>query len=61
MQQWIDAILELPPTDAPVDDLLAVSLGQSRGSRAPEPDWRRAPTASTASTQDLWEHLGDFA
>ena len=41
----------------PVDDLLRVYLGQSRGSRAPEPDGRYP----VADVNDLWDHLGDFA
>ena len=41
----------------PVDDLLRVYLGQSRGSRAPEPAGRYP----VAEVNDLWDHLGDFA
>ncbi len=41
----------------PVDDLLLVYLGQSCGSRAPEP--ARRDTA--LDPVDLWDYLGDFA
>jgi hypothetical protein len=57
MQTWIDTVVELPPTTPVVDDLLAVYLGQSCGSRAPASD---APWPVT-QVQDLWDHLGDFA
>jgi hypothetical protein len=57
MQTWIDTVVELPPTTHVVDDLLAVYLGQSCGSRAPASD---APWPVT-QVQDLWDHLGDFA
>jgi hypothetical protein len=57
MQTWIDTVVELPPTTAPVDDLLALYLGQSCGSRAPASD---SPSPVT-QTQDLWDYLGDFA
>ena len=57
MQTWIDAVVELPLTTPRVDDLLAVYLGQSCGSRAPEPDLRSPVTQA----QDLWDYLGDFA
>jgi hypothetical protein len=42
----------------PVEDQLRVHLGQSGGSRVPEPavDVRCTPDAS-----DLWDQLGDFA
>ena len=40
-----------------VDDLLLVYLGQSSGSRAPEPG-RRNPALDVL---DLWDYLGDFA
>jgi len=42
---------------APVEDLLLVYLGQSSGSRAPEPE-RRNPALDSL---DLWDYLGDFA
>ena len=47
------------PTYAPppVEDLLRVYLGQSSGSRAPEPG-RRHPALDVL---DLWDYLGDFA
>jgi hypothetical protein len=57
MQTWIDTVVELTPTTAPVDDLLALYLGQSCGSRAPASD---SPSPVT-QTQDLWDYLGDFA
>lgn len=41
----------------PVDELLLVYLGQSSGSRAPEPEGRYPLTDS----QELWDYLGDFA
>ena len=41
----------------PVEDLLRVYLGQSCGSRAPEPA-RRNPALDSI---DLWDYLGDFA
>ena len=49
-----------PPTTyapPPVEDLLRVYLGQSSGSRAPEPG-RRNPALDVL---DLWDYLGDFA
>ena len=57
MDVWIDTAVEPPTEAAPVDDLLLVYLGQSRGSRAPEVDGR----SPTVDLQDLWDHLGDFA
>jgi hypothetical protein len=48
-----DRIIQYPP----VDELLQVYLGQSSGSRAPEPDVR----PRVADPQDLWDQLGDFA
>jgi hypothetical protein len=58
MQTWIDTVVELPiVTTPPVDDLLAVYLGQSCGSRAPEPEY----PSPVAQTLDLWDYLGDFA
>jgi hypothetical protein len=57
MQTWIDTVVELPVASAPVDDLLAVYLGQSCGSRAPEHEW----PSPVAPAQDLWDYLGDFA
>jgi hypothetical protein len=44
-------------TTPPVDDLLRVYLGQSCGSRAPEPAQRNPALDSL----DLWDYLGDFA
>jgi hypothetical protein len=41
----------------PVDDLLRVYLGQSCGSRAPEPPHRHP----ALDVMDLWDYLGDFA
>ena len=41
----------------PVEDLLRVYLGQSSGSRAPEP----APRNPALDVLDLWDYLGDFA
>jgi hypothetical protein len=60
MQIWIDTAVEIAPsasTTPPVDELLRVYLGQSRGSRAPEPEVE----SPVARAQDLWDHLGDFA
>jgi hypothetical protein len=57
MPTWIDTVVELPRTTPAVDDLLAVYLGQSCGSRAPASD---SPSPAT-QTQDLWDYLGDFA
>jgi len=57
MQTWIDTVVELPLTTREVDDLLAVYLGQSSGSRAPESD----AASPITQTQDLWDYLGDFA
>jgi len=48
---------EFSTRTAPVEDLLLVYLGQSSGSRAPEPA-RRNPTLDSL---DLWDYLGDFA
>jgi hypothetical protein len=56
MQTLLDTAVELRPTP-PVDDLLRVYLGQSCGSRAPEPA-RRNPALDSL---DLWDYLGDFA
>jgi hypothetical protein len=42
---------------APVDDLLLVYLGQSSGSRVPEPGHCNPALDSL----DLWDYLGDFA
>ncbi len=53
----IDTAPERLSPAPPVDDLLRVYLGQSRGSRAPEPDGRYP----VADVNDLWDHLGDFA
>jgi len=57
MHTWIDNAVEPVTAPPPVDDLLRVYLGQSCGSRVPEPDG--GPPA--ASAQDLWDYLGDFA
>ncbi len=57
MHPWIDTVVEHPPTSPPVDNLLRVYLGQSHGSRAPEPDVRYPATEA----QELWDYLGDFA
>jgi hypothetical protein len=53
------AVVENPTTYSPppVDDLLLLYLGQSSGSRAPEPG-RRNPALDVL---DLWDYLGDFA
>lgn len=56
MQFLLDNAVALHPTP-PVDDLLLVYLGQSCGSRAPEPA-RRNPALDSL---DLWDYLGDFA
>lgn len=56
MQTFFDTVVE-PTRYAPVDDLLEVYLGQSSGSRAPEPE-RRNPALDAL---DLWDYLGDFA
>jgi hypothetical protein len=64
MHTWIDTAVERPSTTAPaplsappVDDLLRVYLGQSCGSRAPQPDG----LLPSANAQELWDYLGDFA
>jgi hypothetical protein len=44
-------------TAPPVDELLLVYLGQSSGSRVPEPEHRYPALDSLA----LWDYLGDFA
>jgi hypothetical protein len=55
MHTWIDNAVEtIAP---PVDELLLVYLGQSSGSRSPEPDGRSPLT----DVHDLWDYLGDFA
>ena len=56
MQSLIDTAVEAA-TAHPVDDLLRVYLGQSSGSRAPEPA-RHNPALDAL---DLWDYLGDFA
>jgi hypothetical protein len=55
MHTWIDNAVET--IARPVDELLLVSLGQSSGSRAPEPEGRYPLT----DAQELWDYLGDFA
>ena len=50
-----DAVTTYAPP--PVENLLEVYLGQSCGSRAPEPG-RRNPALDVL---DLWDYLGDFA
>jgi hypothetical protein len=57
MQILLDNHVDFRPTTAPVEDLLLVYLGQSSGSRAPEPA-RRNPALDSL---DLWDYLGDFA
>ena len=56
MQILLATPVELHRTP-PVEDLLLVYLGQSSGSRAPEPA-RRNPALDSL---DLWDYLGDFA
>ena len=56
MQILLAPPVELHPTP-PVDDLLLVYLGQTSGSRVPEPA-RRNPALDSI---DLWDYLGDFA
>ena len=56
MQILLENAVELHPTP-PVEDLLLVYLGQSSGSRVPEPA-RRNPALDSL---DLWDYLGDFA
>jgi hypothetical protein len=53
----ITALDDITPASPPVDDLLRVYLGQSSGSRAPEPARRNA----ALDVLDLWDYLGDFA
>ena len=53
-------VTAVPPpsyTRPPVEDLLRVYLGQSSGSRAPEPSCRHP----ALDVLDLWDYLGDFA
>jgi len=57
MHTLIATALHTTDTSPPVDDLLLVYLGQSCGSRAPEPA-RRNPALDSL---DLWDYLGDFA
>jgi hypothetical protein len=57
MQILLDNHVDFPLPTAPVEDLLLVYLGQSSGSRAPEPA-RRNPALDSL---DLWDYLGDFA
>jgi hypothetical protein len=57
MQILLDNHVDFPLRTAPVEDLLLVYLGQSSGSRAPEPA-RRNPALDSL---DLWDYLGDFA
>ena len=52
-----DTRLESTTRPAPVDDLLAVYLGQTSGGRVPAP----ACAQPVADGQDLWDYLGDFA
>jgi hypothetical protein len=57
MRTRTDTEVRPPSGTAPVDDLLLVYLGQTRGGRTPEGDGR----AFAPDVQDLWDHLGDFA
>jgi hypothetical protein len=57
MQILLDNHVDVRTATAPVEDLLLVYLGQSSGSRAPEPA-RRNPALDSL---DLWDYLGDFA
>ena len=57
MHTLIATALDHSTAYPPVDDLLVVYLGQSSGSRAPEP-LRRNPALDSL---DLWDYLGDFA
>jgi hypothetical protein len=57
MHTLIATALDTGTDYPPVDDLLRVYLGQSCGSRAPEPS-RRNPALDSI---DLWDYLGDFA
>ena len=57
MHTLLATAVETTPNYPPVDDLLNVYLGQSCGSRAPEPA-RRNPALDSL---DLWDYLGDFA
>jgi hypothetical protein len=59
MHTLIATAVDTPPTYSapPVDDLLRIYLGQSCGSRAPEPAYRNP----ALDVLDLWDYLGDFA